>query len=71
MLTFASDRIRHRRFQPQRHSTWLRHLGEILGTTGTLRIGYLRETPLFVMTKNRVAHDPVPFFMERRFRSNT
>src|SRR5580704_12792866 len=26
--------------------------GELLGTKGTLRIGYLRETPLFVMTKN-------------------
>ena len=39
--------------------------GEILGTKGTLRIGYLRETPLFVMTKNQVAHDTVPFFMER------
>jgi predicted dehydrogenase len=39
--------------------------GEILGTSGTLRIGYLRETPLFVMTKNQVAHDTVPFFMER------
>jgi scyllo-inositol 2-dehydrogenase (NAD+) len=39
--------------------------GELLGTQGTLRIGYLRETPLFVMTKNQVAHDTVPFFMER------
>ena len=39
--------------------------GEIMGTKGTLRIGYLRETPLFVMTKNQVAHDTVPFFMER------
>jgi inositol 2-dehydrogenase len=39
--------------------------GELLGTTGTLRIGYLRETPLFVMTKNQVTHDTVPFFMER------
>ncbi len=39
--------------------------GELLGTKGTLRIGYLRETPLFVMTKNHVAHDTVPFFMER------
>jgi scyllo-inositol 2-dehydrogenase (NAD+) len=39
--------------------------GELLGTAGTLRIGYLRETPLFVMTKNQVAHDTVPFFMER------
>jgi len=39
--------------------------GELLGTKGTIRIGYLRETPLFVMTKNQVAHDTVPFFMER------
>lgn len=39
--------------------------GEVLGTSGTIRIGYLRETPLFVMTKNQVAHDTVPFFMER------
>jgi inositol 2-dehydrogenase len=38
---------------------------ELLGTAGTLRIGYLRETPLFVMTKNSVAHDTVPYFIER------
>jgi inositol 2-dehydrogenase len=38
---------------------------ELLGTAGTLRIGYLRETPLYVMTKNSVAHDTVPYFMER------
>ncbi len=38
---------------------------ELLGTQGTLRIGYLRETPLFVMTANSVAHDTVPYFMER------
>ena len=38
---------------------------ELLGTAGTLRIGYLRETPLMVMTKGSVAHDTVPFFMER------
>ncbi len=38
---------------------------ELLGTAGTLRIGYLRETPLFLMTKNSVAHDTVPYFMER------
>lgn len=38
---------------------------DILGTEGTLRVGYLRETPLLVMTRNRVAHDTVPFFMER------
>jgi inositol 2-dehydrogenase len=38
---------------------------ELLGTKGTLKIGYLRETPLMVMTKGQVAHDTVPFFMER------
>jgi scyllo-inositol 2-dehydrogenase (NAD+) len=38
---------------------------ELLGTAGTLRIGYLRETPLYVMTRNSVAHDTVPYFMER------
>ncbi|HSB62459.1 MAG TPA: inositol 2-dehydrogenase, partial [Vicinamibacteria bacterium] len=38
---------------------------ELLGTEGTLRIGYLRETPLVVLTKNSVAHDTVPYFMER------
>ena len=38
---------------------------ELLGTRGTLRIGYLRETPLMVMTKGAVTHDTVPFFMER------
>jgi predicted dehydrogenase len=38
---------------------------EILGLEGTLKIGYLRETPVMVLTKNSVAHDTVPYFMER------
>ena len=38
---------------------------ELLGTQGTLRIGYLRETPLLVLTKGSVSHDTVPYFMER------
>ena len=38
---------------------------EVLCTEGTVRVGYLRETPLFVMTRNHVAHDTVPYFMER------
>jgi inositol 2-dehydrogenase len=38
---------------------------ELLGTKGTLRIGYLRETPLMVMTKGGVTHDTVPYFVER------
>ncbi len=38
---------------------------ELLGTQGTLRVGYIRETPLLIMTKGMVAHDTVPYFMER------
>ena len=38
---------------------------EILGLEGTLKIGYLRETPVLLMTKNSVSHDTVPYFMER------
>jgi scyllo-inositol 2-dehydrogenase (NAD+) len=38
---------------------------ELLCTKGTVRVGYLRETPLLVMTSNHVAHDTVPYFMER------
>jgi inositol 2-dehydrogenase len=38
---------------------------EILGTKGTLQIGYLRETPLLVLNKDGVTHDTVPYFMER------
>jgi len=38
---------------------------EILGTTGTLKIGYLRETPILVMTKDGITHDTVPYFTER------
>ena len=38
---------------------------EILGLEGTVKIGYLRETPVMVLTKNAVTHDTVPYFMER------
>jgi inositol 2-dehydrogenase len=38
---------------------------ELLGTEGTLRVGYLRETPVLLMKKNAVAHDTVPHFMQR------
>ncbi len=38
---------------------------EILGTQGTVKVGYLRETPIVVMTKEGVTHDTVPWFMER------
>jgi len=38
---------------------------EIVGTEGTLQIGYNRETALLVMSKNSIAHDTVPGFLER------
>jgi inositol 2-dehydrogenase len=38
---------------------------EILGTEGALQIGYLRETPLMVMTEDGVKYDTVPYFMQR------
>ena len=38
---------------------------EILGTAGTLKIGYLRETPILIMTKDGINHDTVPYFTER------
>ena len=39
---------------------------EILGLEGTIRIGYIRETAILVMTKEGgVSHDTVPYFMER------
>jgi predicted dehydrogenase len=36
-----------------------------LGTNGTVKVGYLRETPIVVMNKDGVTHDTVPWFMER------
>lgn len=38
---------------------------EILGSKGTLRIGYLRETPVLIMLKDTISYDTVPFFKER------
>ena len=44
---------------------------ELLGTEGTIRVGYIRETAILIMTKNQVAHDTVPYFMERFERAYT
>jgi inositol 2-dehydrogenase len=44
---------------------------DLLGDAGTLRVGYIRETPLLTMTKNSVTHDTVPYFMERFERAYT
>lgn len=38
---------------------------EIVGTKGTLQIGYDRETAVLVMTKDNISHDTVPGFYER------
>jgi scyllo-inositol 2-dehydrogenase (NAD+) len=38
---------------------------EIVGTEGTIRIGYDRETPILLLTKDTLAHDTVPGFYER------
>ncbi|HEX9971398.1 MAG TPA: Gfo/Idh/MocA family oxidoreductase, partial [bacterium] len=38
---------------------------EIWGTKGSIQIGYFRETPILVMTKEGITHDVVPHFMER------
>lgn len=38
---------------------------EVLGTQGTLQLGYIRETPLKVMKENAITHDTVPGFFER------
>ena len=38
---------------------------EVLGTAGSLWIGYLQQTPMLVLTQAGVTHDTVPYFMER------
>jgi inositol 2-dehydrogenase len=44
---------------------------DLLGDAGQVRVGYLRETPIVTMTKNSIAHDTVPYFMERFERAYT
>jgi predicted dehydrogenase len=44
---------------------------DVLGTAGTVKVGYLRETPVLLMTKDSVAHDTVPYFMQRFERAYT
>jgi len=38
---------------------------EVWGTKGSLQIGYHRQTPILVMTREGITHDVVPYFMER------
>lgn len=38
---------------------------EVVGTEGTIQIGYDRETPVLLMKKDAITHDTVPGFYER------
>lgn len=38
---------------------------EVLGAHGSLQIGGLQQTPLWVLTPAGVTHDTIPYFMER------
>lgn len=38
---------------------------EVVGTEGTIEIGYLRETPITMLTRAGVTHDVVPHFPQR------
>lgn len=38
---------------------------EIVGAKGTLQVGYLRHTPLLLLTRDGVHHDVVPHFPQR------
>jgi scyllo-inositol 2-dehydrogenase (NAD+) len=38
---------------------------EIVGTEGTIQIGYDRETPVLLLTKDTISHDTIPGFYER------
>jgi len=39
--------------------------GEIWGTKGSIQIGYDRQTPILMFTREGISHDAVPYFMER------
>ncbi|MBZ5728364.1 MAG: inositol 2-dehydrogenase [Acidobacteriia bacterium] len=39
--------------------------GEIWGTKGSIQIGYFRQTPILMMTREGITHDAVPYFFER------
>ena len=38
---------------------------EVLGTEGSIWIGYLQQTAMLMLNKQGVTHDTVPYFMER------
>jgi scyllo-inositol 2-dehydrogenase (NAD+) len=38
---------------------------EILGTEGSIWVGYLQQTAMLMLNRQGVTHDTVPYFMER------
>jgi scyllo-inositol 2-dehydrogenase (NAD+) len=38
---------------------------EVVGSEGTMQVGYLRETPILMLTREGVSHDVVPHFPQR------
>jgi predicted dehydrogenase len=38
---------------------------EVLGAEGSVQVGYYRQTPLLVLTKQGISHDMVPYIIER------
>ena len=52
--------------QLSRNAAWGYDIrGEIWGTKGSIQIGYYRQTPILMLTPEGIAHDAVPYFMER------
>ncbi len=52
--------------QLSRNAAWGYDIrGELWGTKGSIQIGYYRQTPILTMTPEGIAHDAVPYFMER------
>ena len=52
--------------QLSRNAAWGYDIrGELWGTKGSIQIGYYRQTPIRMMTPEGIAHDAVPYFMER------
>ena len=62
-LVFTSGRLGGGS-HPERY-LWLRHHHGAARDTGHAAGRHIRETPLMIMTKGMVAHDTVPYFMER------
>ncbi|MEW8978290.1 MAG: inositol 2-dehydrogenase [Symbiobacterium sp.] len=64
ILEFARGGIGH--IEGSRHAFYGYDIrGEVIGTKGTITIGYQRQTPIMLLTRAGVTHDLVPGFLER------